>query len=807
MSLTSEAWRTGWIGYSTSRQEGYAETALFLMKDLWEQIGCPQEIESLRGEFQENLQRRVTTALHRWVEEEATQAVAELRQIVENREQFWETWSSQVEKQKGVPTQEQQKAIFSTLAPGPLVIELRTAAQFHKRLADTYEHKLRRLQAHPSLGPLVRRYHLPAAAVSALAMGCNRKLKPALQALHNHAKQIKAHQALIRTVVAERRAQAGVTLVASIVGSMFFGPLGGLGARALVNTEDNAEARLETSSNLIWETMNAFVDQLRQGIDGVAAGVHHVLLALYGGLVLRLEKDLNSVGRSLVGVSFVRGNLRIGLNATAQRAFSQWAENTLQGFEGLRGAKEWGKLGDAADKALRTTIAEPLHSRVLAEDGFSSYAVLFARARVTALNLAANEMWSEGRVDTACALYRHLYSGSSIAWLSFLATEPDLDGAWMHVGGLRLALAATSPRLASTKDSAGGIFDLETLVVFVAIYGARSKKRDSCLPGEGIDADTEVTALAIDAYRSACAGRSQPGLQTVPLSYSKVNLDPKLRGPFVQTDGKKLSALEWVLNQAAEYSGKQTPDSDLLLWLTRAVKQIQRRRRVTRYALAVFLLLLSIGAYFYWPTGNQEGSGGRTKSSAILKENATPTLDAVPQEKPPDLTVRSASEVTDAAAQDARALDANDAAPAPNIPLPLATIKVKKARLRLGPGTDHKVVTVLPEGAMVYVIGSVDNWRKVQTRSGTSAWISSDLLDTAPGRQPVQVTARRLVEVAVPHAVVRKGPGKEHEKTGVVLREGTRHSLVTEKDGWMLVESGGGEIGWVHGRLLEPVEK
>lgn len=55
-------------------------------------------------------------------------------------------------------------------------------------------------------------------------------------------------------------------------------------------------------------------------------------------------------------------------------------------------------------------------------------------------------------------------------------------------------------------------------------------------------------------------------------------------------------------------------------------------------------------------------------------------------------------------------------------------IKVYKANIRKGPGTDNPVVFTAEKGTPFEVLGMKDNWYQIRHSDGDSGWVSSGLL-------------------------------------------------------------------------------
>ena len=60
-----------------------------------------------------------------------------------------------------------------------------------------------------------------------------------------------------------------------------------------------------------------------------------------------------------------------------------------------------------------------------------------------------------------------------------------------------------------------------------------------------------------------------------------------------------------------------------------------------------------------------------------------------------------------------------------------ALIRVPTAKLRSGPGEQHKATALLDEGRSARVVARVGDWAKVRLDSGRTGWVRRDLLDIA----------------------------------------------------------------------------
>jgi N-acetylmuramoyl-L-alanine amidase len=128
--------------------------------------------------------------------------------------------------------------------------------------------------------------------------------------------------------------------------------------------------------------------------------------------------------------------------------------------------------------------------------------------------------------------------------------------------------------------------------------------------------------------------------------------------------------------------------------------------------------------------------------------------------------------------------------------------------LRSGPGMNYPVVTTLPKGIRINVVGREGYWLRVESKhGGAPGYIDEQFaepetaaqepLPIAPA-QPVAGAYRTLVDVDL-----RQGPGTNYPLV-VKLPSGIRINVVRAEGDWLRVESKrGGKPGYVEKRFVE----
>ncbi|MGN6735981.1 MAG: SH3 domain-containing protein [Candidatus Binatia bacterium] len=126
--------------------------------------------------------------------------------------------------------------------------------------------------------------------------------------------------------------------------------------------------------------------------------------------------------------------------------------------------------------------------------------------------------------------------------------------------------------------------------------------------------------------------------------------------------------------------------------------------------------------------------------------------------------------------------------------------------LRSGPGVSYPVLTTLPRGIKIKVVGREDYWLKVESKHGDAPGYIDEQFAAPEGSTETSTTTpprptgayRTLVDVEL-----RQGPGASYP---VVARlpAGIKVNVVRAEGDWLRVESKhGGKPGYLEGRFVE----
>ncbi len=548
------------------------------------------EIQNLENELSNVLDATVHSHLIDFVSKERDRQFVPLWDVVGNRCDVIEALIKQSEKkEKKDEVQARIKSYFNAINPGPIASELHGNAQFHS-IATQYDKVVKQLELSPTIGPIVRRYHLPLQSVQKLGPPCSIPLQTAYKALEKHAQIVQSHMKLMQSVAAGNGTRSAIRISAAVAGGVLLGPLGAIGARFLSGAFTDQSDKIDESKNRVAGSFDDFTTSFSQSMETVDNYLLYTLASLYGGLLLRIEQDLNSIGKHLADINLNNGFVQIKLNTEAHQAFLKWCEDTRAQLNLLKDEQAWVKLGDAADKALRYTLSDPCRIEIVEVDGVTSYAVIFARLRATALNAAADIAWKERRYDDACRLYQFLLEGTNLGW-ERLVPDPETppESKWLVHAGLRLAIHSTRGGLNVTSTQYNQLTSLPTYMV-QALARKATDNSNFKAPGEGFCGGSFAVAFAITRF----ANHAQIKLDLTRRIPSNINYEQTLNY-WERNTAEPLPYFQFMELLKEDLESK---NSAFWKWLASESKHIQRKRYVKLAATVTALVCISAAAYF-----------------------------------------------------------------------------------------------------------------------------------------------------------------------------------------------------------------
>ena len=128
--------------------------------------------------------------------------------------------------------------------------------------------------------------------------------------------------------------------------------------------------------------------------------------------------------------------------------------------------------------------------------------------------------------------------------------------------------------------------------------------------------------------------------------------------------------------------------------------------------------------------------------------------------------------------------------------------------LRSGPGNFHEVVTTLPKGININVVGKEGFWLKVESKHGGKPGYIDEQFAKPLTTQPAAQTSASANPIAGPYRTLkeldlREGPGTKYPPVARVPAD-VKVNVVRAEGDWLRVESKqGGKPGYVDKRDVE----
>ena len=123
----------------------------------------------------------------------------------------------------------------------------------------------------------------------------------------------------------------------------------------------------------------------------------------------------------------------------------------------------------------------------------------------------------------------------------------------------------------------------------------------------------------------------------------------------------------------------------------------------------------------------------------------------------------------------------------------IISIKVPKANIRSGPGTNYKVNHTVGKFFPLQILKKKGDWYRVKDFEGDIGWVYRKLTSKTPA---VVVKTRKKVR-----ANVRYGAGKKYKRIFQAAR-GSAFKLVKKSGNWIKIKHADGDTGWIYKKLL-----
>jgi uncharacterized protein YraI len=128
--------------------------------------------------------------------------------------------------------------------------------------------------------------------------------------------------------------------------------------------------------------------------------------------------------------------------------------------------------------------------------------------------------------------------------------------------------------------------------------------------------------------------------------------------------------------------------------------------------------------------------------------------------------------------------------------------------LRAGPGTNHPIITTLPKGIKIEVVGKEGYWLRVESKHGDKPGYIDDRFARLDSDAQSAATNATSDSVAGPYRTLKEidlkeGPGAKY-RTVARIPAGMTVNVVRAEGEWLRVESkSGGKPGYLEKRSVE----
>lgn len=134
------------------------------------------------------------------------------------------------------------------------------------------------------------------------------------------------------------------------------------------------------------------------------------------------------------------------------------------------------------------------------------------------------------------------------------------------------------------------------------------------------------------------------------------------------------------------------------------------------------------------------------------------------------------------------------------------TVKVSSLALRSGPGTNYKILGMLPKGQVLDILSTSGNWARVKTSTGNTAWVYNSYITKAAPSSTVQVKNVQVSKsgtITASSLNLRSGPGTAHSSTGLITK-GQAVTVLSVSGDWSRIKTIEGRTGWVYNKYIGP---
>lgn len=289
--------------------------------------------------------------------------------------------------------------------PAQISAELREVIEFSKG-GEHYNYFADKLKENVEIRDLVNRYLLPSNLYGQIMQTSFRSLSELGEPLQDLSSAIKNQIDHLEKFQETRYLRTGATIAAAIAGGMV-GNVGGhfmrrVGSKLAGHVVGNFLSGNGNLENTASATESAYCKLEKVWSDIKSPLQSEIRVAIYttlGGLILRLTKDLQYLGKTFSKLDLDSGEIIISLNTENRNRFVTWANETKSGIEDLIKSRDFNAASLASYRAMTYCLENG--SRMVELCQGRSFVLIFQEHFICASDIVAFELWETGQKEKA----------------------------------------------------------------------------------------------------------------------------------------------------------------------------------------------------------------------------------------------------------------------------------------------------------------------------------------------------------------------------------------------------------------------
>lgn len=556
------------------------------------------ELIGLQEQIRKRLDSQAVSELEAWIQAQRNRLMNPLAELIDLRVKVAEMLREAAES-KDIGLRDRVQTHLETMHPKTFAEELRGLSKF-KQMWEEYERVVSGLGETP-VGKMAARYSFPQQVVQVMCGHCSAPFTTISESLKEHARQVKTHTENLGKISDDKigKGLGAATKVVSSIGVSLIAGAAGVNPVAMFKTKSRASSEMGSSvAGWYYESkVNKSIGQVdasfsnlqsayTEAFSEVDTRVKLALTTLYGGMMVRVEDDLNRLERSVESVDFSSSRVLIGLHKSGRERLRTWYSDAVQSINQLEKEDRWYEAAAAAESALKVCLSDPNYVREVDEDGIA-YPIRFARRRARAINKLGHAAWQNQQYTDAARLYSRLFTGPQVAW----EVEAAASSVNVWKSGWRYTIVASS-----SLGQNEGVNDLTLFVQY--IYGILTRFEEESdkkiVPGELLSANSQRVAHVVARFL-ADTSRTHMWKGALPSTVTPLRNADAWTAPHSERPGEYEEDIQLRDDIPKELDLR----SDLAGWVQEEIKSVSRSKML-RKVLAYTIITAIVACIIYY---------------------------------------------------------------------------------------------------------------------------------------------------------------------------------------------------------------